>query len=98
MNNVDFITFVTILSVIITIAFIVTTILEIYKDKKEQKNLIIKRQEMLSDYDKIIHSTYGVENAREKNKGVHFDNESIYLNRAKAIREDSSLFSWINEC
>lgn len=96
--NIELINFLTILSVIIALIFLVNTILEAHKNKKEQEDLIVKRREMLSDYDKIIHSTYGVENAREKNKGVHFDDEIVYLNRAKAIREDSSLFSWINEC
>ncbi len=96
--NIDFVNYVTIFTVIVTVVFLVRTILEVRKDKKEQENIVSKSENSMSDYEKILRSTHGLENAREKNRGTHFDDETIYINRAKEIRESSSLFNWINEC
>ena len=96
--NLDIVDTITLASVLVTVAFLVRTIYEARREKNEQKNIILKREEDLSDYDKILRSTYGLENAREKNTGTHFEDETIYLNRAKAIRNESALFTWINEC
>lgn len=95
--NIDYVNLITIFSVIITVIFLVRTIWEVRKDKKEQEKRVINIKNSMTDYEKILHSTHGLENAREKNKGTHFDNEEVYLNRAKDIRESSSLFDWINE-
>ena len=80
--NFDFVIIVTLLSVVVTVVYLIHTILEVRKDKNEDKNLASKREEMMSDYDKILRSPYGLENAREKNTGTHFDDETVYLNRA----------------
>lgn len=95
--NFDFVNIVTLFSAVVTVVFLVYTIFEVRKDKNEHKKLVSKREETMSDYDKVLRSTHGLENARERNTGMHFDDETVYLNRARAIREDSSLFSWINE-
>lgn len=95
--NFDFVNIVTLFSVVVTVVFLVYTIFEVRKDKNEHKKLVSKREETMSDYDKVLRSTHGLENARERNTGMHFDDETVYLNRARAIRNDSSLFSWINE-
>jgi len=96
--NIDFVNYVTIFTVIITVVFLVRTILEVRKDKKEQENIASKAEDSMSDYDRILQSTHDLENAREKNRGTHFDDETIYINRAKEIRESSLFFNWINEC
>ena len=95
--NFDFVNIVTLFSVVVTVVFLVYTIFEVRKDKNEHKKLVSKREETMSDYDKVLRSTHGLENARERNTGMHFDDETVYLNRARAIRKDSFLFSWINE-
>lgn len=95
--NFDFVNIVTLFSAVVTVVFLIYTIFEVRKDKNEHKKLVSKREETMSDYDKVLRSTHGLENARERNTGMHFDDETVYLNRARAIREDSSLFSWINE-
>ena len=96
--NIDIVDIVTIMSVIITMTFLVLTILGAQKEKYKKNNggSVISKKE-LSDYQKILHATYGIEKEREKNNGKDFEDESIYLNRAEAIRLSSSFFMWVNE-
>lgn len=96
--NLDFVNIITALSVVVAIGFLVLTIYETRKERKRTELLSSKIKEEMNDYAKILQATRGIETAREKNKGIHFDDETVYLNRARAIRKDSSLFSWINEC
>ena len=96
--NFDFVNIVTILSAVITVLCFIRVVYEVHKEKNEQKSLMSRKEEYMSDYDKILKSTYGLEKAREKNTGKHFDDETVYLNRAEEIRSGSPLFCWINEC
>ena len=96
--NLDFVNIITALSVVVAIGVVVLTIYETRKERKRTELLSSKIKEEMNDYAKILQATRGIETAREKNKGIHFDDETVYLNRARAIRKDSSLFSWINEC
>lgn len=95
--DIDFINIVTVLSVIVTIVFLICTISEVRKENKQKKDLVSNIRIEMTDYEKISQATYGIEKAREKNKGIHLD-EDVYLNRANEIRKTSSLFNWINEC
>lgn len=96
--NLDFVNIITALSVVVAIGFLVLTIYETRKERKRTELLSSKIKEEMNDYAKILQATHGIETAREKNKGIHFENENVYLNRADEIRKTSSLFSWINEC
>lgn len=95
--NFDFVNIVTFLSVVVTALYFIHTVYETRKNENKRKNLKLRREEEMSDYEKILRSTYGLEEAREKNKGMHFDDETVYLNRAEVIRMESPLFSWINQ-
>lgn len=97
-TNIDIINVVTIMSVIITMTFLIHTVLGIYREKRKKKyeESIMSKKE-LTDYQKILHATYGIEKEREKNNGRHFEDEAIYLNRAEEIRLSSSFFTWVNE-
>lgn len=93
----DFINIATIITVVVTVIFLISTIMDARKSKKEQDSMASKAHDNMTDYDKILRSTHWLENAREKNSGTHFEDESIYLNKAKEIRTSSPLFNWINE-
>lgn len=94
--SLDFVNIATIFAAAITAVFIIHTIYEAHKENKQKRKLTSQMKEEMTDYDKILQATYGLENAREKNKGVHLD-EEVYLNRANEIRKASPLFKWINE-
>ena len=96
--SIEFINIVTVASIIITIWFLATTIIANRKEKRNQTTSMPKSAKSQTDYDKILQSTHWLENEREKNQGEHFDDEKVYLNRAKAIRESSSYFKWVKNC
>lgn len=50
-----------------------------------------------SEYKDILAATYWLEHERQKNQGEHFDDETVYLNRAQTIRTKTSFFSLINQ-
>lgn len=50
-----------------------------------------------SEYKKILRATYWLENERQRNTGEHFEDESIFINRAEVIRTSTSFFSFLNE-
>lgn len=50
-----------------------------------------------AEYEGILRATYWLENERQKNQGEHFDDESVYLNRAQTIRRSTSFFSLVNK-
>lgn len=95
--NVDFVNIVTIMAVVITAVCLVRTILEVRAEKRESAVMKAKLAKEMTDYEKILRATYGIEKEREKNQGKHFEDESVYLNRAKNIRESSPFFTWVNE-
>lgn len=93
----DYVNIIAVISSLVTLIFLFHTI---YESKKIKKYINLKKskiQDEMIDYDRILNVTRPLECAREKNNGVHFEDESIYLKRASEIRNESSLFIWINE-
>ncbi len=90
----NFINIITVLSIAVTIFYLIITIRGARKEKRTD-TVSTPESLKLSDYDKILKSTHWVENERERNQGEHFDDETVYLNRAKEIRESSPFFTWV---
>lgn len=84
-----------IVSSIVSFAILWNTIRDVRNTKK---NLRLKKTQTeinLSDYDQILRATHEIETERQRNQGSHFEDETVYLNRAKLIREKSAFFSWV---
>lgn len=81
-------------------ALIAYTLCMIIRDKRMSKLKTSissqKVEEALSDYDKIVRRTAGIERERQKNTGQHHDDESFYLNRAEVIRSKTNFFTFVN--
>ena len=84
-----------IISCIVTALLILRTVHDTRKQKKDIKNTATYMEKEMSDYDRIVMMTHALETERQRNRGVHFEDESVYLNRAKRIREHSPFFHWI---
>lgn len=96
--NFDFVDFLAVLSCTISAVFAVRMIKDIISVRKQQRIALYQQnQEKMSEYKKILIATYWLEHERQKNKGEHFDDETIYLNRAQTIRTKTSFFSFVNE-
>lgn len=85
---------------IISCILIVYTVFMMFRDKRVTKLKVDmtsqKVEEALSDYDKVVKRTAGIERERQKNTGQHHDDESFYLNRAEVIRSKTNFFSFVN--
>lgn len=97
--NFDFINVMTIIAAVISAIIAFRTIKEIISDRKHRKKTaeIIDESVEDSEYKRIKASTYWLEHERQPNKGNHYEDESVYLNRASVIREKTSFFSFIND-
>lgn len=85
-----------VVSTIITVAILWSTIRDVRNNTKKDLRLKKTQAEIdLSDYDQIIRATHEIETERQRNQGAHFEDETVYLNRAKLIREKSAFFSWV---
>ena len=95
----DFINIVGVVSAIISLVIGFRTKKEIISDKKKRKEVLKNAEETIEDidYKRIKASTYWLEHERQRNKGNHFEDEGVYLNRAQVIRERTSFFSFIND-
>lgn len=82
-------------SIVITVAILLRTIQDVRTAKKDLQMKETQAKADLSAYEQILRATHKLETEREKNQGTHFDDESVYLNRAKLIREKSAFFSWV---
>ena len=94
----DFVNIVAIISAIIGIVIAIRTLREMVSDRKQRKIVENKIEVDVKDseYKIIESSTYWLEHERQRNKGDHYDDESVYLNRAQTIRERTLFFSFIN--
>ncbi|MDE5790469.1 MAG: hypothetical protein K2H96_04480 [Muribaculaceae bacterium] len=90
----DIMTVFSVISLIITIGILWNTVAKTREMKNTSKQLELEKNQSTSEYDDILQVTHKLESEREKNKGEHFD-ESVYLQRANMIRENSRFFSWI---
>jgi hypothetical protein len=97
--NFDFITIVSMISGLIAIFLAVKVVKDIRSFRKQQPPAInvVQVECLNSEYQKILDSTYWLEHERQSNQGEHFEDESVYLNRAQIIRENTSFFSLVNE-
>ncbi|MDO4171375.1 MAG: hypothetical protein Q4E63_02485 [Prevotellaceae bacterium] len=88
-----------IITVLAFIIAVITLIREIITHKKEAKRSVNKaetRLAMLSDYDIVAERTKAIETEQQENAGEHFRDETVYLNRAEAIRLNSRFFDYVN--
>ena len=84
-------------SVIAALTFLVSTIIKEIKYKKTIAGWenTIKREVCDSEYHKICETTKPIESDRHANTGIPYE-EDVYLKRANDIRNNTSLFKWIN--
>lgn len=89
-------------SVIAALTFLVSTIIEerkykktIIADREKTRKKTIEREVCNSEYHKICEITKPIESDRHANTGIPYE-EYVYLNRANDIRNNTSLFKWIN--
>lgn len=68
-----------------------------FKRQHSSVNRIDQGDATKSEYNQILKSTYWLEHERQTNMGEHFEDESVYLNRAQTIRNNTSFFSLVNE-
>ena len=93
----DITTILAIVCTIITAIFVINTIKESRKETVNAQDADIKVKSEVSEYERILEVTHQLEFNREKNKGQHFEDESVYIHRANQIRVNSSFFSWVKE-
>lgn len=93
----DITTILSIVCTIITAIFVINTIKESRKETVNAQDADIKVKSEVSEYERILEVTHQLEFNREKNKGQHFEDESVYIHRANQIRVNSSFFSWVKE-
>ncbi|MDE6017677.1 MAG: hypothetical protein K2G85_02565 [Muribaculaceae bacterium] len=82
---------------IITTIFVINTIRESRNEAAEAKDADDKIKSEIGEYDRILAATHELEFNREKNKGQHFEDESVYIHRANQIRVNSRFFSWVKK-
>lgn len=87
---------ITILAIIIAVAAFIKEVITHKKEAKRSADKAEARLAMLSDYDIIAERTKDIEAERQKNTGEHFSDETVYLNRAEAIRLNSKFFDFVN--
>ena len=92
--NFDIINVVTVIATIIAVVISFVMAKDIISTRKpiEKPNISTKDLE----YKMITDVTKCLEFEREKNNGKHFDDENVYLERAKKIRENSPFFTYVN--
>ena len=93
----DITTILSIVCTIITAIFVINAIKESRKETVNAQDADIKVKSEVSEYERILEVTHQLEFNREKNKGQHFEDESVYIHRANQIRVNSSFFSWVKE-
>lgn len=94
MNNL-IINIITAVITLVTLGIALHTYLNVAKEKKAPRQSTISKENEKEYYDEIVRITRSLEIEREKNTGEHFEDETVYLNRAKLIRETSPFFSWV---
>ena len=93
----DITTILSIVCTIITAIFVINAIKESRKETVNAQDADVKVKSEVSEYERILEVTHQLEFNREKNKGQHFEDESVYIHRANQIRVNSSFFSWVKE-
>lgn len=92
----DFVNFLAIIS-LVGIVVIFYKMVADYLSVRNRINAVDTKIDAIDEYNKILNATYWLEHERQRNQGEHFDDETIYLNRAQTIRTKTSFFSFVNE-
>ncbi|MCQ2343577.1 MAG: hypothetical protein MJ002_01485 [Paludibacteraceae bacterium] len=92
-DSVNIITFVTLT---VSLVYFARTGYLYIRKKKTNENLDGNSVCQDDHYKRILDSTHFVETERQMNKGEHFDDETVYLNRANNIRLNTDFFDWVN--
>ncbi len=48
------------------------------------------------EYSRIVANTHRIESSRQPNTGIHYDDESIYIERGKIIKDKTVFFKLVN--
>ena len=88
-----------VISCIVAIVLSYKMVKDIFTAKVHRENVVNKDNSEIekSEYKKILDATYWLEHERQRNQGEHFEDESVYLNRAQAIRTSTAFFSLVND-
>jgi len=93
----DLVNILALLSLVATLIIIYNLVRDYITEKKRISDIGKQTNDIEeSEYKKILNATYWLEHERQRNQGEHFEDESIYLNRAQTIRTKTSFFSLIN--
>lgn len=86
-------------SCVVAIVFSYKMVTDIIATKKQLMKVVDKGvlASEESEYKKILEATHWLEHERQRNKGEHFEDETIYLNRAQTIRTSTVFFSLVND-
>ena len=95
----DIVNILAVISCIVAIVLSYKMLKDIFAAKVHRMNVVDKDNSEIekSEYKKILDATYWLEHERQRNQGEHFEDESVYLNRAQAIRTSTAFFSLVNE-
>lgn len=93
----DLVNILALLSLVATLVIIYNMVRDYVTEKKRISDIGKQTNDIeKSEYKKILNATYWLEHERQRNQGEHFEDESVYLNRAQTIRTKTSFFSLIN--
>lgn len=94
----DIVNMMAVVSAVVALIFIVKTFKEALSDKQRHPKAPKAKGTSEGDveYQKMVNSIYDLEHERQRNTGDHYEDESIYLNRAEAIRKKTEFFTFVN--
>lgn len=97
--SLDIVNIFAVISCVVVLVFSYKIVIDITSYRRNRIKIASKgsRTSEKSEYKKILEATHWLEHERQRNKGEHFEDESVYLNRAQSIRTSTSFFSFINE-
>lgn len=96
----DIVNILALISCVVTIVFAYKIVTEMSAARRQQRIKMVDDRQLASEkseYKKILEATHWLEHERQRNKGEHFEDETVYLNRAQAIRTSTAFFSLVNE-
>ncbi len=94
--NFDIVNILAVISAVASVVIFIKMTRDYVARRTLRTNKKIKQTAEGSEYQGILDATYWLEHERQKNQGEHFDDETVYLNRAHTIRTKTSFFSMVN--
>lgn len=92
----DIINILTIFSTIVAVVALLSTIRKHRREKSEESEKLELSVTDSDEYEKILRVTSCLETDRERNRGEHFNDESVYLRRAREMRLSTQFFEWVS--